>query len=130
MKDENMNIINKAWQLCVIDRFRADFSNAPHFENLVKNDAKTSKLADGTIVFIVNSMVKPFTSLSSAYNELRNSNHFPAYSILNGIPFAYVWQPNNKKYATVLHEFLRPILTEQDAVEMEFKFGIDLKMFI
>ena len=44
--------------------------------------------------------------------------------------FSYVWSPDRKNYGWLMQEILRPVLSERDAIEMETKFGIDLRGFV
>ena len=120
--------MSKAWQLCVVDRTLTDFSMAPNFAQQVMADATTSIMKDGTVVFVVGIIVKSFSSLPSAFAELKASSKY--YAIPDGVVFANVWNPSLKKYGWIMRDFLRPILSEQDAVEAEMKFGVNLKNFI
>lgn len=118
--------MNKAWQLCVVDRQRVNFSEAPNFMKLVSDDAMTSAIKDGMAVFVVNTIVKSFNSLSSEFQEL--ATH-PTYRLPQGVTFANIWSPYIRRYGWVMQDFLHPILSEQDAIEMETKFGINLNNF-
>lgn len=121
--------MNKAWQLCVIDRTLIDFSMAPNFAQQVMADATTSPMKDGTIVFVVGIIVKSFSSLPSTFTELKKAS-LKYYAISDGVVFANVWSPSIKKYGWIMRDFLRPILSEQDAIDVEIKFGVNLKNFI
>ena len=124
---EEVKDINKAWQLCVVDRQRVDFIKAPNFMKLVSDDAIASTIKDGTAIFVVNTIVKPFSSLPSKFQELAS---YSGYSIPQGVTFANIWNPSSGKYGWIIQDFLHPILTEQDIIEMETKFGISLKNFL
>ena len=119
--------MDKSWQMCVVDRNMVDFSDCPTFnEHVVESSKKNSAIKDGDVVFVVTSTLKLFSKLSPWFDELEQNGK---YAFMNGLLFAYVWAPKLKTYSWIFQDFLKPILTEQDAAEAELKFCTDLKDF-
>ena len=119
--------MNKAWQLCVVDRDACDFSKAPKFNHVFKTASCLEAFPNGTVLFAITSLFKPFKDLGSMFFELTAISPF---SFIGGVMFSYVWSPETKRYGWLMQEILRPVLTERDAIEMETKFGIDLRGFV
>ena len=118
--------MDKAWQLCVVDRDAVDLSKAPEFEKMLMSVQAKSPFPNGTPVFVVTSELKSFKNLAQVYQTLTSIRR---YAVMNGILFSYVWMPTEMHYGWIMHDLLRPILTERDAVEMEAKFGLNLEEF-
>ena len=119
--------MDKSWQLCIVDREACDFSEAPKFEQVFRTAARLDAFPNGTILFAVTSLFKPFGELSPIFSELQV---IPKFAFIGGVMFSYVWSPEIKSYGWLMQEILRPVLTERDAIEMETKFGIDLREFV
>ena len=119
--------MNKAWQLCVVDREACDFSQAPKFERIFKNTPPLESTQNGTVLFVVTTILKPFKDLDSIFYELKD---IPKFAVMGGVMYSYAWLPNIKHYRWFMQDMLRPILSEQDAIDVETKFGINLENFI
>ena len=119
--------MNKAWQLCIVDRESCDFSKAPKFERVFKTAPKLESIKNGTVVFAITSILKPFNSLNPRFYELKD---IPKFSFIGGVMFSYAWLPSTKRYGWFMQDMLRPILSEQDVIYAETKFGINLENFI
>lgn len=120
-------MINKAWQLGVIDYDLTDFKKCPAFYNVVQAERNNGKgLNDGDIVYIASTFNCPISSLDSNFTELKNINMFKYV----GVTFANAWNVKTKQWSWIMLSFVKPILTEADVVEAELKFSIDLKEFI
>ena len=119
--------MDKAWQLCVVDRDFACFENAIDFELKFKTVDKDEPFPNGTIVFATCSVLKGFDALGAFFDSAK---FVPRYRFMGGIMFSYVWVPSASRYGWIMQDMLRPILTEIDAIDMEIKFGINLKEWI
>ena len=119
--------MNKAWQLCIIDSDSADFSDCIEFNNTLNTAVKNGKISNGCIVYVVNSVIIPFNELNPLFKGIKEKSR---YSFIDGVPFAYVWYPSIKRYGWVFQDILKPIITEQDIIEIETKFGISLEEYI
>ena len=119
--------MNKAWQLCIVDREVCDFSQAPQFERIFKNMPPLESTQNGTVLFVVTTILKPFKDLDSIFYELKG---IPKFAAMGGVMYSYAWLPNIKQYGWFMQDMLRPILSEQDAIDVETKFGINLENFI
>ena len=119
--------MNKAWQLCIVDRESCDFSKAPKFENAFKNTPPLESTQNGTVLFVVTTILKPFKDLEPIFYELKD---IPKFEFMGGVMYSYAWLPNIKHYGWFMQDMLRPILSEQDAIDVETKFGINLENFI
>ena len=119
--------MDKSWQMCVVDRNMIDFNDYPTFnEQCVESSKKNSSIKDGDVVFVVTSALKPFSKLGPSFDELAQHGR---YAFMDGVMFAYIWIPKFNRYNWIFQDFLKPILTEQDATEAELKFCTDLKDF-
>ena len=119
--------MNKAWQLCIVDRESCDFSKAPNFERVFKSAQKLESSKNGTVVFAITSILKPFNSLNPRFYELK---YIPKFSFIGGVMFSYAWLPSKKRYGWFMQDILRPILSEQDVIYAETQFGVNLENFI
>ena len=119
--------MDKSWQLCIVDREACDFSKAPKFEQVFRTAARLDAFPNGTVLFAVTSLFKPFKELDPIFSELQA---IPPFAFIGGVMFSYVWSPDGKNYGWLLQEILRPVLSERDAIEMETKFGISLDAFL
>lgn len=119
--------MDKAWQLCIVDRESCDFSKAPKFEQAFKNASKLESIKNGTVLFAITAMLKPFNSLNPRFYELKS---IPKFAVMGGVVFSYAWLPNTKRYGWFMQDILRPILSEQDVIDVETKFGVSLENFI
>ena len=119
--------MDKSWQMCVVDRSIADFSEYPEFNEYFLDSSRANKIMDGEVVFVVTTTIFSFSSISPIFRSLKTC---PEYSCCGGILFAYVWYASEKKYGWIFHSILKPILNEQDAIEAETKFGISLEEYI
>ena len=119
--------MDKAWQLCIVDRESCDFSKVPEFERVFKTAQKLESIKNGTALFAITSILKPFNSLNPKFYELKN---IPKFAFIGGVMFSYAWLPNTKRYGWFMQDILRPILSEQDVIYAETKFGINLENFI
>ena len=117
--------ISRAWQMCVVDRSQVSFDNAPRLMRAIKQDAAISNIKDGDVVFVITTTVKLFrTYRDGEFDEVRN---VPRYSILDGIPYANIWNPRTSSYGWIMQDILHPILNAKDVIEMEMKFSISLE---
>lgn len=119
--------MDTSWQLCIVDREACDFSEAPKFEQVFRTAARLDAFPNSAIVFAVTSLFKSFRELSPIFSELQA---IPKFAFIGGVMFSYVWSPDRKNYGWLMQEILRPVLSERDAIEMETKFGIDLRGFV
>ena len=96
----------------------------------LKDALKNPTIADsGSIVFIAS------THHISADDEL---SHYFNYgnpivnhrSRLHLIDVATIWNISQKCWQTILLSALHPIITEEDAIDMELKFAIDVHRFM
>lgn len=126
IEKERMNMMNNAWQLGVIDYDLTDFKQYPKFYSQIQAERHNGVgLDDGDIVYIVSTSKRTIHSLGELFSELANR---PIYQF--GVTFADVWNVKKKRYGWAMQEFIRPILTEKDVIEVELKFGISLKDYI
>ena len=114
--------MDKAWQLCIVDREACDFSQSPKFEQAFKTTTRIETPPNGTALFAVTSLLKPFKSLDPIFSELKA---IPKFAIMDGVMFSYVWWPNTKRYGWLMQDILRPILSEQDVIYAETMFGVN-----
>ena len=119
--------MDKAWQLCIVDRESCDFSKAPEFERVFKTASNLESIKNGTVLFAITSILKPFNSLNPRFYELKDS---PKFSFIGGVMFSYAWLPSTKQYGLFMQDILRPILSEQDVIYAETQFGVNLENFI
>lgn len=126
--------MKSGWQLAVIDVSQV---NASKFPTLAKSLSKSISDCNGEVVFITSSTVIPLQELVEQQNlatkidgqkliyELSQSGMYRDF----GIPYATVFYPKTKHYGLIILDVLRPILSEEDAIEVEMKFGIDLSQY-
>lgn len=114
--------MKNAWQLCVVD---VDYKKNRIHDSFFKNQYEVIKnriLAEtdddfpknGDIAFIMNVTEK----------EIHATNNDKSYLQ------AIVWIERLGASFIIPFIFLRPILSEKDVIDVELKFGIDLKAFM
>ena len=123
--------MKNGWQLAVID---TSMVNVSRFPTLAKNISKFISNCNGEVVFITSLTVIPLQELverqrlatkidgKELVKELSRLDMYRDF----GVPYATVFYPKTKHYGIVILDVLRPILSEEDALEVEMKFGIDL----
>lgn len=122
--------ISKAWQMCVVDRSILNFSNinssnTPRFNDLIR----CSAVRDGEVMFVISTRLLKFDELDKK-SSMIELMRIPRCKFMNGVMFSYVWRPEKKAYDWIFHDILKPILSEQDAIEAETTLGAKLEEFI
>lgn len=127
--------MKNGWQLAVID---STMVNASKYPVLAKSISNSISQCNGEAAFIVDSTVIPLQELverqhlaakidgKEVVDELLHADMYRNF----GVPYATVFYPKTKHYGIVMLDVLRPILSEEDALEVEMKFGIDLSKYI
>ena len=126
--------MKNVWQLAVID---TSMVNASRFPTLAKSISNTISQCNGEVAFIVGSTVislhelvecQPLAAKINGRELADELLHADMYRNF-GVPYATVFYPKTKHYGIVMLDVLRPILSEEDALEVEMKFGIDLSQY-
>lgn len=127
--------MKNGWQLAVID---STIVNASKYPVLAKSISNSISQYNGEAVFIVCSTIIPLQELVKRQHlaamidgkELvEELSRYDMYRYF-GVPYATVFYPKTKHYGMTMLDVLRPILSEEDALEVEMKFGIDLSRYV
>ncbi len=127
--------MKNGWQLAVVD---TSMVNASKYPVLAKSISNSISQCNGEAAFIVSSIVIPLQELVERQHLAAKIDgkevveellHADMYRIF-GVQYATVFYPKTKHYGMVILDVLRPILSEEDALEVEMKFGIDLSRYM
>ena len=118
--------MNRNWQMCVVDSDLIDGKDMPKFSKIIASELNAdNELGNGDVVFVAFTEMRPISKFS---NDLQDElQRHPTFRFFEDVQFAYVWYPKTKRYIWILQSILRPILCEEDAIEVETKFGINLE---
>lgn len=111
------------WQLAVIDEAMVDKDKFP---NLLRQGVKSLR---NEVVFITSTMrklVAPQECRDQASIELSMVEEYKHF----GVPYCGVYYPTKRRYGYCMAMFLRPILSEEDAIDVETRLGVDVRRWM
>lgn len=116
------------WQLAVIDIDRCNERMFPLFCRTMRNDVSLNAYGNA-VVFIIDTMWIPIDNVTNNTDvslELKKNRMFSEC----GMSFAYVCIPSEKTYFCCPIMALAPILSEEDAIDVETRLGVDVRRWM